>query len=119
MEIELDKATKHQINLKWPEVQQFIRQRFQHKRVPDLNAILMLIGINELGQVKNKYSKEEKEGLMHIAICHMLSKEGYYTFNGLDADGWPHWEGAKPMPKLNLSEQEYWLKQHVIRYFEL
>ncbi len=87
-------------------------------KTPDLNAILFLIGVQELGQGKQYYSKEEKQDLMHIAICKVLSLSGYYELNGLDKNGWPHWELKKKLPYIDLLSQEAFLKMHIIEYFE-
>jgi hypothetical protein len=101
---------------KWLELRGKLKEQFG--KAPDINAILMLIGIRELGKIKSKFSKEEKQDLMHIATCSILSPSGYYVLNGLDKDGWPHWEARKKLPVLNLVEQEDFLKDHILRYFE-
>lgn len=88
------------------------------KRPKDLNAVLFLIGVQELGQGKKVFSKEEKQDLMHIGICRVLSAAGYYELEGLDKDGWPHWKMVKKLPHFDLLEQEKLLKMHVIEYFE-
>ncbi len=85
---------------------------------PNLNTILFLIGIQELGKGKKVFSKEEKQDLMHIAVCRVLSFSGYYELEGQDKDGWPHWKALKPVPKLGLEEQEQFLKVHIVEYFE-
>jgi hypothetical protein len=88
------------------------------KRPKDLNSVLFLIGLQELGQGKKNFSKEEKQDLMHIAICKVLSLSGYYTLEGLDEEGWPHWKLVKSLPHFDILEQETLLKMHVIEYFE-
>jgi hypothetical protein len=88
------------------------------KRPKDLNSILFLIGVQELGKGNRVFSKEEKQDLMHIGICKVLSLSGYYRLVGLDADGWPHWELIQKTPHFDLLEQEKFLKWHVIEYFE-
>ncbi len=88
------------------------------KRPKDLNSVLFLIGVQELGKGRQNFSKEEKQDLMHIAICKVLSLSGYYELEGLDADGWPHWKIIKKLPHFDLLEQERLLKMHVIEYFE-
>lgn len=100
----------------WLKVREVVKQQFGKR--PDINAILVLIGINELGVIKEKYEKEEKQDLMHIAICKVLSLAGYYELEGLDAQGWPHWKLVKKLPHFDLLEQEKLLKMHVIEYFE-
>ena len=88
------------------------------KKPKDLNAVLFLIGVQELGKGQKVFSKEEKQDLMHIGICKVLSLSGYYTLEGSDADGWPHWKMEKKLPHVTLTEQERLLKMHVIEYFE-
>ena len=87
------------------------------KRPADLNAVLFLIGIQELGKGPRRYTKEQKQDLLHIAVCKVMSLSGYYDFDGYDKDGWPVWDLAKPLPYANLSEQESFLQQHVLGYF--
>ena len=88
------------------------------KRPKDLNGILFLIGVQELGKGNRIFSKEEKQDLMHIGICKVLSLSGYYQLIGQDTDGWPHWQLIKKLPHFDLLEQEKFLKWHVIEYFE-
>ncbi len=88
------------------------------RRPKDLNAILFLVGVQELGQGKRTFSKEEKQDLMHIAICKALSYSGFYELEGQDAQGWPHWKKVKNLPHFDLLEQEKLLKMHVLEYFE-
>lgn len=88
------------------------------RRPKDLNGILFLIGVQELGVGKRTFSKEEKQDLLHIAICKVLSYAGFYELEGLDAQGWPHWKNIKPLPHFDLLEQEKLLKMHVLEYFE-
>jgi hypothetical protein len=88
------------------------------KMPKDLNAVLFIIGMQELGQGARRFSKEEKQDLMHIAICKVLSLSGYYELEGLDKDGWPHWKLVKKLPHFDLLEQEKLLKMHTLEYFE-
>ena len=88
------------------------------KKPKDLNAVLFLIGVQELGRGNKRFTKEEKQDLMHIGICKVLSLGGYYELEGLDEEGWPHWKVKKKLPHFDLLEQEKLLKMHVIEYFE-
>jgi hypothetical protein len=36
----------------------------------------------------------------------------------VDEDGWPHFRQLKIMPTLNPAEQENFIKDHVLLYFE-
>ena len=88
------------------------------KRPADLNAVLFLIGVQELGTGPKRFSKEAKQDLMHIAVCRVLSQTDYYRLDGYDKDGWPQWTLTKAIPYGDLLTQENFLKQHVIQYFE-
>jgi hypothetical protein len=88
------------------------------RKPKDLNGLLFLIGVQELGRGKQMFSKEEKQDLMHIGICKVLSYSGYYELQHLDNDGWPHWKLIKKLPHFDLLEQEKLLKMHVMEYFE-
>ena len=85
---------------------------------PDLQGIIFLIGVQELGQGKRKFTKDEKQDLMHIATCRLLSTYGYYALTGVDEQGWPHWELIQKLPVLSLKEQDLLLKRAVIDYFK-
>jgi len=88
------------------------------KKPEDINGVLFLIGVQELGQGIRNFSKEEKQDLMHIAICKVLSSSGFYQLEGHDEEGWPHWKMKKKLPRFDLLEQESLLKMHIIEYFE-
>ncbi|MEO1256177.1 MAG: hypothetical protein AAFY41_15010 [Bacteroidota bacterium] len=88
------------------------------KRPADLNAVLFLIGVQELGKGVRSFSKEEKQDVMHIAICKVLSLAGFYELEGHDAEGWPHWKLIKKLPRFDLLEQEKLLKIQILEYFK-
>jgi len=88
------------------------------KRPKDLNGVLFFIGVQELGKGHRFFSKEEKQDLLHIGICKVLSLSGYYELEGTDQDGWPHWRLIKKLPHFDLLEQEKLLKMQVLDYFE-
>jgi len=101
---------------RWINVLQRIKNQFGKK--PELETILFLIGINEAGFIREKYSKEEKQDLMHVAVCRLLSMNGYYRYAGTDDEGWPQWEASKELPSMTHEEQELLLKRNIIQYFE-
>jgi hypothetical protein len=88
------------------------------KKPKDLNGVLFLIGVQELGRGNKNFSKEEKQDLMHIGICKVLSLAGYYELDGHDKDGWPHWKLVNKLPHFDLLEQEKLLRILVMDYFE-
>lgn len=104
-----------EINLKWNEILDFLTEQFGQK--PDMNKVLLLIGIREIGTSRSTFTKEEKVQLMHIAVCRVFSTGGYYALEGLDENGWPHWVKVKDMPYLDVFEQESFLRQHIVEYF--
>lgn len=89
-------------------------------KIPDMEGILFLVGINEMGMLpgRRKFSKEQKQDLMHVAVCTLLGQLGYYEPLGKDTDGWPHFRTIHPLPEMNMQEQEMLLKTCIINYFE-
>jgi hypothetical protein len=109
---------KWQLEFEWGRVRRLVKEAFRKDQEPGLDVILYLIGIQELGLIKRSFTKEEKQDLMHIAVCKLLSFDGYYEFIGKDQDGWPHWELIAKLPFDNLEEQECYLKQKIVQYFQ-
>lgn len=84
----------------------------------EVEGILFLIGVQELGQGSRKFKKDEKLNLMHIALCTIFKPYGYYEFSHYDEEGWPHFEVLKKLPYLNDRDQKQFLKQAIVEYFE-
>lgn len=101
---------------RWWKLESELMDQFGKK--PDLDAILYLIGLQEMQFFPKKITKEQKQDLMHVAVCTILSPSGYYLLEGNDDDGWPHFKQLKPLPSLSLKEQENFLKDHVLLYFD-
>jgi hypothetical protein len=102
---------------RWKQVEQMLTERFG--KTPDLQAVLFLIGINEYGHSprKDTFTKEEKQDLIHVAVCTVLEPMGYFRFEGRDADGWPHWQALKQVEIAGFLGQEVLLKGAVADYF--
>ncbi len=107
-----------QIDFEWVKLRNQLKDRFDKNELPDLNAVLFLMGIQILGRYKKEFTKEEKQDLMHISICELLTEEGYYTFEGRDQDGWPHFKALKPFETEGVKHQEAYLKRKIIKYFK-
>jgi len=107
---------KDDLQQRWWNLEAKLVERFDKK--PDVETILFLIGIQEFGQIKEKFTKEQKQDLMHVAVCSLLSQSGYYELGGIDKDGWPHFKQLKAMPEMDTIQQEYFLKDHILLYFE-
>ena len=101
---------------RWRDLLKHMEQRFGAP--VDLNGLIFLVGVQELGQHAREFKKDEKVNLMHIGICVLLLPYGYYKELGRDADGWPHFERVKDLPPLGDKEQERLMKEAVLDYFE-
>ena len=101
---------------RWWNLEAKLVERFGKK--PDLETMLFLIGVQEFGDIREKFTKEQKQDLMHVAVCNLLSESGYYELEKVDEDGWPHFKQLKPLPSLSMIEQESFIKDHVLLYFE-
>jgi hypothetical protein len=101
---------------RWWQLEARLVERFNKK--PDLETILFLIGIQEFGEIREKFTKEQKQDLMHVAVCSLFSRSGFYELEKIDEDGWPHFKQLKPMPDMNPFEQENFLKDHILLYFQ-
>lgn len=110
IEAELDDITK----AKWYRIVFELKKIFGKK--PDLNGVLFIIGLQELGKTGN-FSKQEKTEILHIATCKLLSYGNYYRFSHKDADGWPHYNLISKPPFVSLTSQENMLKKYIVRYF--
>ncbi|HEY4208154.1 MAG TPA: hypothetical protein VGM31_15120 [Puia sp.] len=104
------------LQTRWWDLETRLVERFGKK--PDMEAILFLIGVQELGDIRKKFSKEQKQDLMHIAICSLFRQSGFYELERVDEDGWPHFRQLKTLPVMTMVEQENFLKDHVLLYFE-
>jgi hypothetical protein len=106
-----------EIKHKWFKIMDFVEAHFERR--PDLNAVLFLVGIRELGLIPERnFTKEQKTQLMSIASCKVLSYSGYYELEGQDEQGWPQWKNTQKLPNLSVIEQENLLRQHLVEYFE-
>ena len=105
-----------EIEKEWQMVLSRIRSQFGEDL--DLQTVLFLIGVQELGKGHKNFGKDEKLGLMHIAVCTLLEGYGYYEFQGKDEDGWPHWKSTEKLPGLKPMEQERLIKQAIVLYFQ-
>ena len=101
---------------RWWNLEARLVERFGKK--PDMETILFLIGVQETGMIKEKITKEQKQDLMHVAVCLVFMPSGFYEIESVDKDGWPHFKQLKPMPDMNMIEQENFLKDHILLYFE-
>lgn len=104
-----------EIEIRFQKLKQHLESKFGEGM--DMQAILFLIGVNELGVGYRDFSKSEKTDLLHIAICTLLEPYGYYSFEGRDKDNWPHFILTNTLPPLNDREQQHLIKEAALEYF--
>jgi hypothetical protein len=106
-----------QLKERWEQLVQILSDKFSQGEDLDLDAIIYLIGVQELGKFNVSYKKDEKLNLMHIAICRLLEPYGYYEFEYFDNDGWPHYKIKEELPSLKAGEQSVLMKDAIVNYF--
>ncbi len=107
-----------ELDFEWLKVRHIVKSAFSKNTLPDLQTILFLIGVQELGSIREEFSKEEKVDLMHIAVCSLLSRKGIYEFVGRDDELWPHYKQVSDINAQGVDEQEHLLKECIIEYFK-
>jgi len=105
----------YDVELRFQKVKTELEKKFGEGM--DVQAILFLIGVNELGMGYKEFSKQEKTDVLHIAICTLLEPYGYYKFEKHDDEGWPHFNLMKELPPLTDREQQHLIKEAMISYF--
>ncbi|MRX63003.1 hypothetical protein [Maribacter luteus] len=106
-----------QLKERWEQLVQKLSVQFADGDTMELDAIIYLVGVQELGQIHNTFKKDEKLNLMHIAICRLLEPYGYYEFEYFDEDGWPHYAIKEELPALKAGEQSVLMKEAIVTYF--
>jgi hypothetical protein len=106
-----------ELKTRWETLVSKLSNQFADGDTLDLDAIIYLIGVQELGQFNKKYKKDEKVNLMHIAICRLLEPYGYYEFDFFDQEGWPHYKVKEVLPNLKAGEQQVLMKEAIVNYF--
>ncbi len=106
-----------QLKERWDLVVEKLSNQFADGDTMDLDAIIYLIGVQELGQIHREFKKDQKLDLMHIAICKLLMPYGFYEFDFVDEDGWPHYKVKEELPNLKAGEQSVLMKEAIVNYF--
>ena len=106
-----------QLKERWERLVNILSNKFSKGEDLDLDAIIYLVGVQELGKVHQTFKKDEKLNLMHIAICRLLEPYGFYEFEYFDEDGWPHYRVKEELPPLKAGEQSVLMKEAIVSYF--
>ena len=102
---------------RWEELVKRLSDRFADGDPLEIEGILYLVGVQELGQIHREFKKDEKVNLIHIAICRLLEPYGYYEFEYFDQEGWPHYTVKEKLPSLKAGEQAVLMKEAIVNYF--
>ena len=106
-----------QLKERWDFLVEKLSAQFSDGDPLELDGIVYLVGVQELGSFHRRFKKDEKVNLMHIAICRLLEPYGYYDFDFFDDDGWPHYKIKEQLPPLKAGEQTVLMKEAVVNYF--
>lgn len=102
------------LNKEWDGLVKRLEKKFDDEM--SLKGILYLIGIQELNFGVKRFLREEKIDVLHVATCKLLSHYGYYKFDSIDKDGWPHYTELKALENLSKNDQENLIKRAIIKY---
>lgn len=102
----------------WEKILFFFQKTFNISDTVNLDAMIFLIGVHELGKGYLHFNKDDKLNLIHIGVCKLLEPFGFYKFEGFDRDGWPIYKNIQKIPKLTSNEQLLLIKKAIIYYFE-
>ncbi|MFA5574729.1 MAG: hypothetical protein WC994_06690 [Brumimicrobium sp.] len=106
----------YQIEIKFKNLLNKLGEKFNGPM--DMESVLFLIGVQELGNGYQKFSKRQKLELIHVATCTILIPYGIYEKIGRDEDNWPHFKLVKELPALEEAEQTHLIKEAIMAYFE-
>ena len=74
------------LKTKWNNLKTKLSVDFSDNEIINLDSIIFLIGLQELGQFQKRFNKQRKLEVIHIAVCKLLSDYGYYEFDYIDND---------------------------------
>ena len=102
---------------RWDRLLTVLSERFSDGESLDVEGVLYLVGLQELGQIHQKMKKDDNVNLIHIGICTVLEPYGYYRFDFYDEEGWLHFELLEALPPLKPGEQSILMKEALVAYF--
>jgi len=105
------------LKIRWEKLTRQLTDQFSDGETIDVEGILYLIGVQEVGQLHKRFKKDDNVNLIHVGICTVLEPLGYYSFEYFDPDGWPHFKLLEPLPHLKPGEQSVLIKEAIVDYF--
>ena len=117
LKMPLNQSRDQKLKERWEKLVAVLSDRFSDGEALDVEGILYLVGLQELGQVHRKMKKDDNVNLIHIGICAVLEPFGYYRFDYIDDEGWPHFELLEELPPLKPGEQSVLMKEAWVSCF--
>ena len=117
MKVQKNESRDKKLKERWETLLVVLSERFSDGEALDVEGVLYLVGLQELGQVHRKMKKDDNVNLIHIGICSVLEPYGYYRFDFFDDEGWPHFELLEELPPLKPGEQSILMKEALVEYF--
>ena len=117
MKVKKNESRDKKLKERWDQLLILLSNRFSNGEAIEIEGVLFLIGLQELGLVHIKMKKDDNVNLIHIGICTVLEPYGYYRFDFFDEEGWPHFELLEALPPLKPGEQSVLIKEALVEYF--
>ncbi|MGA1029437.1 MAG: hypothetical protein ACO3SY_01905 [Flavobacteriaceae bacterium] len=102
---------------RWTQLITQLTEKFSDAEALDVEGVLYLIGVQELGKLDQRFKKDDNVNLIHIGICTVLEPYGFYRFDFIDEEGWPHFNLVESLPPLKPGEQSLLIKTAIVEYF--
>ncbi len=101
---------------RWQKLESTLSKRLG--KYPDLEDLLLFIGVYESGRPPKKFTEKEILELKQMAICTILAPAKYFELMWVDDTGWPHFRNLERVPEMSIPEKETFLKPYVLMYAE-
>ncbi len=108
--------TGEEFELEWDKL--ILQLSKQFKVTAEIEFILFMMGIQEMGIGFREFSKTEKMDLINVARCRILARQGYIKETGIDPEGWPIFEASSKVKSMIPSFQNQLIKKGIIEYFK-
>ena len=86
------KARDQKLKERWEQLLRLLTDQFSETDEIEIEGVLYLIGLQELGKIHQRFKKDDNINIIHIGICTVLEPFGYYAFDFYDEEGWPHFK---------------------------